>query len=81
MSGAGSSEHGQEIVDTEAAPYGPDVIALLENHTSYGVKGDHGGAQESVQQIPIVFYGARCDAGQDAEGGDPFRRHLADDPA
>jgi hypothetical protein len=50
--------HAQEIVDTEAADYGPDVIGLLADETSYGVKGDHGGAQEAVQRIPIVFYGA-----------------------
>lgn len=50
--------HGQEIVNTAAAPYGPDLIGLLGDNTSYGVKGDHGGAQESVQRIPIVFYGA-----------------------
>jgi predicted AlkP superfamily pyrophosphatase or phosphodiesterase len=50
--------HAQEIVDTEAAPYGPDVVGLLANRTSYGVAGDHGGAQESVQRIPVVFYGA-----------------------
>jgi len=50
--------HAQEIVNTAAAPYGPDVIGLLGDNTSYGVKGDHGGAQESVQRIPIVFYGA-----------------------
>lgn len=51
-------KHGQELVNTEAANYGPDVIGLLGDNTSYGVKGDHGGAQESVQRIPIVFYGA-----------------------
>lgn len=51
-------EHAQEIVNTMAAPYGPDVIGLLADGTSYGVKGDHGGAQESVQRIPIVFFGA-----------------------
>ena len=28
-----------------------------EDNTSYGVKGDHGGAQKSVQSIPIVFSG------------------------
>lgn len=50
--------HGQELVDTEAAPYGPDVIGLLRDHTSYGVAGDHGGAQRAVQDIPIIFYGA-----------------------
>lgn len=51
-------QHGQEIVDTQAADYGPDVVGLLKDNTSYGVKGDHGGAQKSVQRIPIVFYGA-----------------------
>lgn len=50
--------HGQKIADTEAATYGPDVIGLLRDNSSYGVAGDHGGAQKSVQRIPIVFYGA-----------------------
>jgi hypothetical protein len=48
--------HGQEIVDTMAAPDGPDVIGLLHDKTSYGVYGDHGGAQESVQRVPMVFW-------------------------
>jgi arylsulfatase A-like enzyme len=48
--------HGQEIVDTMAAPDGPDVIGLLHDRTSYGVYGDHGGAQESVQRVPMVFW-------------------------
>jgi hypothetical protein len=56
-------KHGQEIVDTEAADYGPDVIGLLQNDASYGVKGDHGGAQESVQRIPIIFSGPGARAG------------------
>jgi hypothetical protein len=50
--------HGQEIVDTMAAPYSADVVGLLRNNTSYGVAGDHGGAQRPVQEIPIVFAGA-----------------------
>ena len=54
--------HAQEIVNTQAAAYGPDVIGLLHDSSSYGVAGDHGGAQESVQRIPIVFYGAGVDA-------------------
>ena len=49
--------HGQEIVDTAAADYGADVIGLLRDDASYGVAGDHGGAQENVQRIPIVFSG------------------------
>ena len=48
--------HGQEIVDTMAADDGPDVIGLLHDKTSYGVYGDHGGAQESVQRVPMVFW-------------------------
>jgi type I phosphodiesterase/nucleotide pyrophosphatase len=50
--------HGQEIVNTMAAPYAADVVGLLRDNTSYGVAGDHGGAQRPVQEIPIVFYGA-----------------------
>jgi arylsulfatase A-like enzyme len=49
-------EHGQEIVNTMAASNGPDVIGLLHDKTSYGVYGDHGGAQESVQRVPMVFW-------------------------
>jgi arylsulfatase A-like enzyme len=55
--------HAQEIVDTEAATYGPDVIGLLANGSGYGVKGDHGGAQESVQRIPIVLSGPGVEPG------------------
>lgn len=47
--------HAQELVDTMAAPYGPDVIGLLRDDTTYGVYGDHGGHQKQVQNIPIVF--------------------------
>jgi hypothetical protein len=50
--------HGQEIIDTMAAPYASDVVGMLRDNTSYGVAGDHGGAQRPVQEIPIVFYGA-----------------------
>jgi len=48
-------QHGETLVDTMAAPYGPDVVALLRNNTTYGVIGDHGGAQEEVQRIPMIF--------------------------
>ena len=49
------NQHAQELVDTMAAPYGPDVVGLLHNDTTYGVYGDHGGHQEQVQNIPIIF--------------------------
>ena len=48
--------HGQEIVNTLAAPNGPDVVGLLHDDTSYGVYGDHGGATEEVQRVPMVFW-------------------------
>ena len=49
-------DHGQGIVDSMAAPNGPDIVVLLHDKTSYGVYGDHGGAQESVQRVPMVFW-------------------------
>jgi arylsulfatase A-like enzyme len=61
-------EHGQEIVDTAAAEYAPDVIGLLRNNASYGVAGDHGGAQKRVQRIPVVFSGPGVDAGARPRG-------------
>lgn len=48
----------QELVDTSAAPYGPDLIATLPDDTTYSVAGDHGGIQRAAQQVPIVFAGA-----------------------
>jgi hypothetical protein len=48
----------QELVDTQAAAYGPDLIATLPDNTTYSVLGDHGGIQRTTQQIPIVFGGS-----------------------
>lgn len=55
--------HAQELVDTMAAPFGPDVVGLLSNDTTYGVYGDHGGHQEQVQNIPIIFSWRGLEAG------------------
>jgi hypothetical protein len=52
----------QELVDTQAADYGPDLVATLADNTTYSVLGDHGGIQRSTQQIPIVFAGADLSA-------------------
>jgi len=52
------ARHAQELVDTMAAPIGPDVVGLTATDVTYGVMGDHGGANELVQRIPMVFYGA-----------------------
>ena len=73
-------EHGQELVDTMAAPNGPDVIGLLHDKTSYGVYGDHGGAQESVQRVPMVFWSPSLAF---AKHGSAVHDagHPADDPA
>ncbi len=54
----------QELIDTQAAPYGPDLVATLPDDTTYSVLGDHGGIQRASQQIPIVF------AGSDLSGRD-----------
>ena len=49
--------HGGRLVDTMAAPYGPDVTALLETDVTYGVMGDHGGHNRLIQNIPMIFHG------------------------
>ena len=48
--------HGQELVDSMCWAGSADVVGLLADYTSYGVYGDHGGAQRDVQNIPMVFY-------------------------
>ena len=48
----------QLLVDTQAADYGPDLVATLPDNTTYSVLGDHGGIQRTSQQIPIVFAGS-----------------------
>jgi predicted AlkP superfamily pyrophosphatase or phosphodiesterase len=50
-------DHAQELVNTAAAPTGPDLIATFIDDTTYSVAGDHGGIQARTQQIPIVFAG------------------------
>ena len=52
------AKHAQELVDTQAAAYGPDLVATLPDDTTYSVAGDHGGIQRAAQEIPIVFAGA-----------------------
>lgn len=64
------SRHGQELVDTMAANHSADVVGLLADRTSYGVYGDHGGAQEEVQRIPMVFW---ADGISSADPGSAFR--------
>jgi predicted AlkP superfamily pyrophosphatase or phosphodiesterase len=51
------ARHGEELVDTMAAPNGADVVGLLGTDVTYGVIGDHGGHTRLIQEIPMVFYG------------------------
>jgi hypothetical protein len=53
----------QGLIDTMAADYGPDVVGLMRDDTSYGVMGDHGGHQRAIQEIPIVFSWPGLEAG------------------
>jgi hypothetical protein len=59
MTGTQSSwwaAHGQELVDTMCWAGSADVVGLLADYTTYGVFGDHGGAQMDVQKIPMAFF-------------------------
>ena len=69
----------QELVDTQAAVYGPDLVATLPDNTTYSVLGDHGGIQRTTQQIPIVFAGVPPLPPRPRRGGE-VDRHHADDP-
>lgn len=48
-------DNAHRLVNTMAAPFGPDAVALLKDRTTYSVEGDHGGHQQDVQMIPIIF--------------------------
>jgi Type I phosphodiesterase / nucleotide pyrophosphatase len=54
----------KHLVNTMAAPFGPDVVGLLRNRTTYGAAGDHGGHQKPIQRIPIIFAGPGVAAGR-----------------
>jgi hypothetical protein len=49
-------QHGQTLVDTMAFEGSADVVGLLADRTNYSIWGDHGGAQQQVQRIPMVWY-------------------------
>ena len=50
--------HAEALVDTMAHPTGPEVVGLVADDVTWGVKGDHGGHNKLIQNIPMVFYGA-----------------------
>ena len=50
------------------APHAPDLLVLLEDGVTYGTPGDHGGAQELAQRIPLIFRGPGVPKGRVATG-------------
>lgn len=60
------------LLDSIAAPHGPDLVGLLTSRVTYGAPGDHGGHQEVVQRIPILFAGPGVAAG--AKRREPARQ-------
>ena len=47
--------HNAELLDTMAAPSAPHLVGLLADNFGFGRIGDHGGAQERVQRIPLMI--------------------------
>lgn len=69
---AGDSFHAKrvpELLASVAADHAPDLIVLLEDGVTYGARGDHGGAQELAQRIPLIFRGPGVAAGATGAGG------------
>ncbi len=50
---AWAAAHNAELVGSMAARGGPDLVALLADNVGFDLLGDHGGAQEKVQRIPM----------------------------
>ena len=47
--------HHEELVNTMAADGAPHLVGLLADGYGFGRIGDHGGAQERVQRIPLMI--------------------------
>lgn len=58
-----------ELLASVAAEHAPDLLVLLEDGVTYGARGDHGGAQELAQRIPLIFRGAGAPRGETQAGG------------
>ena len=50
-----AQRHSAELVATMAGPAAPDLVGLLADGFGFGRIGDHGGAQELVQRIPMII--------------------------
>jgi len=53
---AWARRHSAGLVATMAGPGGPDLVGLLADGFGFGRIGDHGGAQERVQRIPMIIH-------------------------
>jgi len=52
---AWAEHHNAELVQTMMSETGPDLVGLLADGYGFGRLGDHGGAQEKVQRIPMII--------------------------
>jgi len=50
-----AQKHSAELMATMAGPAAPDLVGLLADGVGFGRIGDHGGAQELVQRIPMLI--------------------------
>jgi arylsulfatase A-like enzyme len=53
---AWAQRHSAELMATMAGPAAPDLVGLLADGFGFGRIGDHGGAQEAVQRIPMIIH-------------------------
>ncbi len=60
----------QRLVNTMASAGGAGRGRSAQDHTGYGVYGDHGGAQKEVQRVPMVMYAKGI---KHFSSGPPFR--------
>ena len=50
-----AKRHSADLMATMAGPAAPDLVGLLADGFGFGRIGDHGGAQELVQRIPMII--------------------------
>jgi len=53
---AWARRHNAELLETMACDSAPHLIGLLADGFGFGRIGDHGGAQEKVQRIPMIIH-------------------------
>mgnify|MGYP001560630098 CR=1 FL=1 len=49
-------QNAEGLLDSMASERSPDLVGFLEDDVGYGLLGDHGGAQEKVQRVPLSVY-------------------------